>query len=151
MKSVVVDASVAAKWVLPNVDEPFYQEALRLADLFTAGRLEFIVPDLFWIEMGSVLWKAKRSNRISSREFEESLAILHSREFKSAPAKPLLTRSLSIAVEFNRSVYDGAYIALAEANSTVMITADEKLANAVSSKLPVVWLGSDSALSSRQI
>jgi predicted nucleic acid-binding protein len=147
VKKVVVDASVAAKWVLPDVDEPFYREALRLADSFTAGRIEFIVPDLFWIEMGSVLWKAKRSSRISSREFQESLAILDSQEFKSAPTKPLLTRSLSIAVEFNRSVYDSAYIALAEANFTVMVTADEKLANAVRLQLPVVWLGSDSALS----
>jgi predicted nucleic acid-binding protein len=38
-------------------------------------------------------------------------------------------------------VYDSLYIALAKEMKTFLITADEKLANAVAAHLPVTWLG----------
>ncbi len=142
-----MDASVAAKWVLPSVNEPLHREALHLAGLFVTGQLRFVVPDFFWIEMGNVLWKAARSKRIDALEFDESLSILESRDLETIPTRRLLARALSIAFEFDRSVYDSVYIALAEATSSLMITADQKLANAVAPALPVVWLGSNFALS----
>ncbi len=120
---------------------------MQLSKLFTIGGVELIVPDFFWVEMGSVLWKAARSNRINSREFEESLDILLGYDIESISTKTYMIRALSIAVDFGRSVYDSIYIAVAESHSTQMVTADERLVNAVASKLPVVWLGSDFALS----
>lgn len=44
----------------------------------------------------------------------------------------MLPQALRIAVECDRSVYDSLYIALAVANNTAMITADARLANALS-------------------
>ena len=49
--------------------------------------------------------------------------------------------SLNIALAFQRSVYDSVYIALAVTLNTYLVTADERLANAVAAKLPVKWLG----------
>ena len=41
----------------------------------------------------------------------------------------------------DRTVYDSLYVALAVQSKSVMITADERLANALAAKLPVKWLG----------
>lgn len=57
------------------------------------------------------------------------------------PSEELLNKALAIAGEHNRSFYDGLYLALAVTEKIEMITADERLANAVSSYLPVKWLG----------
>ena len=148
MKQFVVDASVGFKWIIPSVYEPLREEAMRLTELRSAGLLEFVVPDFFWIELGNALWKAARSKRITTIEFDESRKFLQSTDIPSFPSWQLLPSALLIATEFDRSVYDSLYIALAKESSCQLITADEKLANAVALKLPVVWLGSDFALSS---
>lgn len=142
-----MDASVAVKWMVPSLREALREEAMRLAELHSKGRVEFIVPDLLWIELGNVLWKALRSKRIPSGEFELALKLLQSSDIPSFPSRQLLPSAMLIAAEFDRSVYDSLYIALAKESSCRLITADEKLVNAVASKLPVVWLGSDFALS----
>ena len=46
-----------------------------------------------------------------------------------------------IASAFDRSVYDGMYVALAVATNTPLLTADERLANALAARFPVRWLG----------
>jgi predicted nucleic acid-binding protein len=53
----------------------------------------------------------------------------------------LLPDALNIAVAHDRSVYDCLYVALAIQFKTEMITADERLANALAARLPVKWLG----------
>ena len=53
MNLVVPDASVAAKWLV-WAGEPLEVEALNLLELRNQGQLEFIVPDLFWLEIGNI-------------------------------------------------------------------------------------------------
>jgi len=57
----------------------------------------------------------------------------------------LIEDAMKIALRFNRSVYDSLYdslyVALAVQSSTEMVTADERLANALAAHLPVKWLG----------
>jgi predicted nucleic acid-binding protein len=143
----VVDASVGFKWIVPNDFEPLRDQALRLAELRSAQNLELIAPDFFWIELGNALWKAARSKKIDTVAFEKSRRLLLNSDIPSFPSRELLPSALLIAAEFDRSVYDSLYIALAKESSCQLITADEKLVNAVASRLPVVWLGSDFALS----
>ena len=54
MKSFVLDASVAAKWMLPARDERLRAEAFRLLDGYEAADLNFVVPDTFWPECGNI-------------------------------------------------------------------------------------------------
>ena len=49
---------------------------------------------------------------------------------------------LQIAFAHDRTVHDCLYVALAVQAGSVVITADEKLANALAAYLPVKWLGS---------
>ena len=53
----------------------------------------------------------------------------------------LLGLAFRIAIAFDRTVYDSLYIALAVHSKSQLVTADERLANAVAAELPVKWLG----------
>jgi predicted nucleic acid-binding protein len=66
---------------------------------------------------------------------------MNKRNFYTVPGEELLPDALEIAFAYDRSVYDSLYVALAIQFKTEMITADERLANALASRLPVKWLG----------
>ena len=141
MSVFVVDASVAAKWLLPVVQEPLVEQANLLLAQETEGRADFIVPDLFWPEIGNVLWKAARRERITPTQAEESLTTALSWAFDTIPSRQLLKRALEIGLKHQRSFYDSVYLALAVSQQAALVTADERLANAVAAHLPVKWLG----------
>ena len=50
----VVDASVAAKWFLPELHKDKAEELLRD---FLDEKLDLIAPDLIISEVGNILWK----------------------------------------------------------------------------------------------
>ncbi len=141
MNTLVLDASVAAKWFLPAASEPLRDEALELLKGYAAGDLRFLVPDLFWPELGNIFWKAVRQQRWSQAEAEAALGSARDRNFPTLPSLPLLGDAFSIASAFDRSVYDSLYVAAALAAKTDLVTADERLANALAAHLPVKWLG----------
>jgi predicted nucleic acid-binding protein len=119
VKLYVPDASVAAKWFLPETQEGLVPEARRILEGYAEGSIGLLVPDLFWVEIGSICWKAVRIGRMSRSSAEEA-----------------------IASDFKRTVYDAIYVALAIATNRILITADERLANALAGYFPVRWLGS---------
>ena len=141
MKTLVIDASVAAKWFLPSATEPLTSQALTLLDSYRAGPLRFVVPDLFWSELASVFWKAVRQGRWDQTNATSALQIARNRRFPTIPAINLLESAFRIALAFDRSPYDALYIAAAIATKSEFFTADERLANAVAATLPVKWLG----------
>lgn len=141
MNAFVLDASVAAKWMLPAGGEDLHDEATEWLERLLADQISLVVPDLFWIEMSNITWRAVRFGRIDKEEASRSLADLRIRKIETVSSHPLLGAALEIAFSYNRSVYDSIYIALAKDRSTSLVTADEKLANAVAAYLPVKWLG----------
>jgi predicted nucleic acid-binding protein len=136
---IVIDASVAAKWFLP--DEPFSAEALELLRRATAGTTDFIVPDLFFSECGNILWKAARRKRLSVDETVAAIQIIEELQPLTVPAAGLLEDTLQIARNYDRTFYDSLYLAVAAKQQTYLVTADEKLAHATAAHLPVKWLG----------
>ena len=137
----VIDASVAAKWCLPAVQEPLVTEANELLRRQAEGRVRFIVPDLFWAEMANILWKAVRVGRCSRQFAESSLGRLKQQQLPTIPCESLVDQALDIAVTYDRSAYDSFYVALSQEIGGHLVTADEKLANALAARLPVKWLG----------
>ena len=135
----VIDASVAAKWFLP--DEPFSALALELLHSATIGATGFIVPDLFFSECGNILWKAARRQRLSAEETLAAIQVIGDLRTLTVPASGLLERTLQIARTYDRTFYDSLYIAVAVQQQTHLVTADEKLANATAAYFPVKWLG----------
>ena len=141
MTSYVVDASVGAKWMLPAKGELLRPEAFRLLDAYGTGEVSLLVPDIFWAECGNTVWKAVRQQRCSRADAEAAtLAMIH-RAITTVSSAKLLPEALPIAFNFGRSVYDCLYVALAVQGNMQLITADERLANALAARLPVKWLG----------
>jgi predicted nucleic acid-binding protein len=138
----VVDASVAAKWCLPPRGETLVPESLRLLGEFTAGRVRFSVPDLFWPELGNIFWKAVRTARISRESAAQAIHSMSELPIPTLPSLPLLKDAFTIASRFQCTVYDSTYAALAVASDRLLVTADERLANSLAAHLPVRWLGS---------
>jgi predicted nucleic acid-binding protein len=142
LTTLVLDASVAAKWFLPPVGETLALEAFGLLERYAKGDLRFLVPDLFWPEFGNILWKAVRLKRISRAAAEEALGALEARKIPTFPTSSLLKEAFAIAVTFDRTVYDGMYVALAVAANAPLVTADERLVNALATHFSIRWLGS---------
>ena len=141
MTTCVVDASVAAKWLLPAAGESLLDQANHLIALHVRRDLQLLAPELIEAEIGNVLWKAVRRNRISQPEAENSLRRFTALAIHVIPTSELLGQALQIAVACDRSFYDSLYVALALATKTEFITADERLVNALGSRFPVRWLG----------
>jgi predicted nucleic acid-binding protein len=137
----VIDASVAAKWFLPSKDEQLVPEALALLQAYKNAEHQFVVPDLFWAEFGNILCKAVRRSRCSKAVAETSLTELLAQDLVTVASEALLPEALKIATTFDRSMYDSLYVALAVAVRVQLITADEKLVNALGGNFPVKWLG----------
>ena len=141
MNAYVADASVAAKWVLPGSGEPLRDEALHLLSQWIAGNCLLTVPDIFWSESANILWKAFRRGRCNEETARASLAALQELAIPTVPAFVLLDPAFGIAMNYSRTVYDALYVALAMKSKSQLVTADEKLANALAAHLPVKWLG----------
>ena len=141
MTTFVVDANVAAKWLLPAASEGLLDQANHLAARHVRRELLLLAPDLIGAEIGNVLWKAVRRQRISRVEAENSLRRFMDLEIQLIPAADLLVQTLQIAVTCDRSFYDSLYVALALSTRTELITADERLVDALGSRFPVRWLG----------
>ena len=140
MNLVVLDANVAAKWLV-WAGEPFEAEALALLKQRNDGQIDFVVPDLFWAEIGNVVWKAAQRGRCSRDQAGKSIRALQNYDLATAPSDELLEEALRIAHRYQRSFYDSIYLALATSRQIEFITADERLANAVAPHMPLKWLG----------
>ncbi len=141
MSDFVLDASVAVKWCLPGNDEPFTEQAEVLLEKYSRGDVRFLVPDLFWAEVGNTLWKAVRAARLPAAEASVALTAVVQLGIPTVSCVELAEKALEISLRHERSFHDSLYVALAVRSSAQMITADERLANALAARLPVKWLG----------
>ncbi len=142
MSNYILDASVAAKWFLPAVNETCVAQSVDILDGYSAGRIQLLVPDLFWSEIGNIFWKAARLGRMPLKSAKDAVSSLTERDIPTAPSMPLIKAAFDIASTFNRTVYDAVYVALAVTRNRLLITADERLATSLSAYFPVRWLGS---------
>jgi predicted nucleic acid-binding protein len=139
--TVIVDANVAVKWCLPSLREELVTEAEELLASSRRDEVQFLVPDLFWVELANALWKAVRRNEISSDNAAAAMSFLRDLDIATAPSIDIVPQALDLAISYGRTVYDSLYVALAIQSKSEMITADERLANALAARFPVKWLG----------
>jgi predicted nucleic acid-binding protein len=98
--TLVVDASVALKWFLP--DEPDAAKALAIV----WGGTALIGPDILIAEVCNAAWRSARLGRISQDQVTEIAAIL-SRFFDAlVSAAALAPRAVALAAELDHPVYD---------------------------------------------
>ena len=119
--TLVVDASVALKWFLP--DEPDAAKALAVIGDGAA----LIAPDIAIAEVCNAAWRSARLGRIGQDQVTEIAAILPRFFDALVGAAALTARAVAIAVELDHPVYDCLYVALAEARHAQLVTADKRL------------------------
>ncbi len=137
----VLDCSILAKALVP---ESRSDEARAVLGL---GRC-LMAPDLLPIELANVLWKKVQRGVLTAEEARgahQGIAALA--PIRILPSAPYHPRALDLALEFGRSFYGALYLAVAETENALFVTADEKLVNAlVATPLGgrVHWLGAGS-------
>jgi predicted nucleic acid-binding protein len=119
--SIVIDASVALKWVL---DEPGSDSARAL-------RGEELIAPVLWIaEAANALWRRARIGDITGDEASTRLDELRIAPVASLAIEPHISPALSLAEQIGHPVYDCIYLAFALHHDTHVITADRRFAAA---------------------
>jgi predicted nucleic acid-binding protein len=137
MSLLVVDASVGIKWFVPEILSP---EAVTLRN---AGH-DLHIPDFFEVEIANIVWKKLRRGELTRADADDIVTQLVALPLTRHAESPLLASALDVAAKSQRPVYDCIYLALAKQLGGVMITADEKLVNALAATpwaSVVAWLG----------
>ena len=126
--TVVVDASLALKWVL---DEVHTAEALALRDRWQRDFELILAPPIFRSEVTNVLHQRARRGELTHPEAQELLeTLLPAVATQERPGMHI--RALEVAGELNlTATYDALYMALAEAEVCEFWTADLKFVRSV--------------------
>lgn len=134
---LVVDASVAVKWLLI---EDHSVEAIRL----TRPGYTLLAPSLLWIEAIATLRKRLRRGQLSWEGFRNGLDDIESWDVTAHGVVPLGRPAADMAVTLDHAFYDCVYLALAERERCPVVTADRqlhaKVARSVFAGL-TLWLG----------
>lgn len=125
---LVVDASVL---VVALTDDGVDGDRARLR--LRGERLG--LPELADLEVASVLRRLLVAGKVDARRARLALNDLRSLPAARAPHLPLLERAWQL--RDNVTIYDGVYVALAEALGAVLLTGDERLARAPVVRCPV--------------
>jgi predicted nucleic acid-binding protein len=121
-KGLVIDASVAAKWFIPEEDS---DKASKILQEYADGKIELYAPDLLIYEVINVM---RYRPDIDEEALANNVDSLFKLQLNLIPPSPDITSEAAAKAKlFNLSVYDACYIAIAEALSANLITADEKL------------------------
>jgi len=118
---IVVDASVLAPALADDGDDG---DCAR--DRLRGERL--CAPSLVDLEVASVLRRAATASQLDERRAAQALADLMLLPLRRVGHVSLLDRIWEL--RHNVSVYDGAYVALAELASATLVTADARLSRA---------------------
>ncbi len=129
MKQIIIDSGVFIKLV---INEAYSNKAYEIRDAYISKNINIIVPSLFVYEVLNVLKYSKSFNKNELEFFPE---ILENYGFGIFNISIEFAKSIiRIALKYNITIYDAAYVALAITTNSIFYTADEKLIKAVKSQ-----------------
>lgn len=122
MKRVVVDASVAVKWLFPDdAGEGNVKEALRLLDEIGSGRAEPLQPAHWLSEVLAV------SARFDPAVAREAAGLLAAMEFEILDEPGVYETAVELAASLGHHLFDTLYHAVAlHGGEAELVTADER-------------------------
>lgn len=118
--TLVVDASVATKWILP---EPGSDKAAALR----SHDLDLIAPSLVVAEIGNAIWKSAWRGDFARPESPRMLQVAITHFSRLIPLEGLAANALQLSIDLKHPIYDCFYLALAERERAPLISADKRL------------------------
>jgi predicted nucleic acid-binding protein len=118
VNTLVIDASIAIKWVIEEEGTP---QALTLR-----REAKLLAPELLVAECANILWKKARRNELSREEALLAARLLQAAAIELVPTRSLLAAATRLAIELDHPAYDCLYLALAIENDCRFVTADER-------------------------
>jgi predicted nucleic acid-binding protein len=119
VKTLVIDASIAVKWVVEEHGTP---EALILRQ-----QARLIAPELLVAECANILWKKVKRNELLKEEALLAARLLQGAEIELFPMRSLFEAATRMSIEIDHPAYDCLYLALAVEIECQFVTADENL------------------------
>lgn len=130
MKTFVIDASVAVKWLLR---ESYRSEAKR----FVEANIHRIAPDLILIECTNAIRRKVLLKDINQEEGDIAFFLMKEwfkELIRMIPSVELIERAYELSKELEKHpVPDCLYLALAERDKSILVTADERFFKRVKS------------------
>ncbi len=120
MIDIVVDSSVALKWLVREQDSEL---AIRLL----SPAVRRLAPDLLLVEVANALWKNERLKRIDPAIARRGVAELPRFFTEFFSAHDLVADASSLARDLDHPVYDCLYIIAARRVDCMLVTADATL------------------------
>jgi predicted nucleic acid-binding protein len=118
----VIDASVAVKWVVPEIGS---DHAAALASYRLSA------PDLLDAECANVLWVKVTRGEISEADAATRITRLTAAPVDRVPCRELASAALKLSIDLAHPTYDCLYLALAIRAAVPLVTADAKFLKAV--------------------
>jgi predicted nucleic acid-binding protein len=117
--TLVVDASVALKWVLPEEDS-------ELAEGLLDGGAALRAPAFIFVELTNALWFQMRAGKLDPTEAAGCIRDLREAPLELWDGEEPLPATLEWAHRLDHAVYDCAYLALALHLDGTYVTADRR-------------------------
>ncbi len=140
-KIVVIDASLAAMWAVPEV---YSNQALALANQWAQEHTRLIAPCLMLTEATNAFYKrvVRREMDLATSVAALNVVLEFGIEIREEPG--LHSRAMELSHQLRRpTTYDCHYLALAEIHNCELWTGDERFYNSVKQKMHHVrWIGS---------
>ena len=137
---VVVDASLAFKWLVPEKDS---DKARELARLWDSSGTQPVAPHLMPVEVANGLHRRVIRDELTLQDATRLIEYLLGTGISLRETPELHSRALKLAHTLHQdAVYDAHYLALAETLGCELWTADVRFYRASSLRVGNVrWLG----------
>ena len=119
MNTLVIDASIAVKWVVEEHGTP---EALALRQ-----KAKLIAPELLVAECANILWKKVKREELLKQEALLAARLLQGAEIELLPTRSLFEAVTRMSIEINHPAYDCSSLALAVEKKCQLVSSDERL------------------------
>ncbi|HEY0833970.1 MAG TPA: type II toxin-antitoxin system VapC family toxin [Azospirillum sp.] len=117
--AIVVDSSIAVKWVISEADSAHAR--------MMAGQWAFLAPEFLQVEVANILWKHVRRTELTPATASQAMVTLRRAPVTWTCDADLVDDAYRLSGILDHPVYDCLYLALGQRHRVPVVTADRRL------------------------